>query len=74
MHEKTTLAGVRMLRERNRNESICEILGIEPIEDKSRKNRLRWCGHIRKNPIDVTERKSDRTYLNRNARGRVKPK
>ena len=57
-----TLAGVRILRERNRNESI-----REPIEDKH-------LSHIRRRPIDLTERKNDRTILNRSSRGRGRPK
>ena len=64
----------RILRERNRNVSIREIVGIEPIEDKLGENRLRWCGHIRRRPIDVTERKNDRIILKRNSRGRGRPK
>ena len=36
----------KTLKDRIRNEHIREMVGVAPIEDKMRENRLRWFGHI----------------------------
>ena len=36
----------KTLKDRIRNEHIWEMVGVAPIEDKMRENRLRWFGHI----------------------------
>ena len=43
--------------EKVRNENIRSLVGITPIEDKMRDNRLRWFGHIRHRLIDTTVKK-----------------
>ena len=40
-----------------RNEDIRMLIGIAPIENKMRENRLRWFGHIRRRPIDALIRR-----------------
>ncbi|KAI0502648.1 hypothetical protein KFK09_017604 [Dendrobium nobile] len=46
------------LRDRIRNEHICEKVGVAPVEDKIRESRLRWFSHIKRKPSDdpVAER------------------
>ena len=43
-----------------RNEDICQLVGVAPIEDKMRENCLRWFGHIgcrsRDAPIRMMEK------------------
>ena len=48
----------KTLKDRIRNEHIREIVGVAPIEDKMRENRLRWFGHIQRKPLDALVRKS----------------
>ena len=36
-----------------RNEDIRSLVGVVPIEDKMRENRLLWFGHIRRRSIDA---------------------
>ena len=40
-------------KEKVRNEDICCQVGIAPIEDKLRENRLRWFGHIKRKSRDA---------------------
>ena len=40
-----------------RNEDIRTLVGVAPIEDKMRKNRLRWFGHIGCRPTDAPVRR-----------------
>ena len=64
----------KTLKERIRNEHIREMVGVAPIEDKMRENRLRWFGHIQRKPLDASVRKSDLLTIHGNARGRGRPK
>ena len=50
------------------------MVGVAPIEDKIRENRLRWFGHIQRKPLDALVRKSDFLTIHGNARGRGRPK
>ena len=64
----------KTLKDRNRNEHIRELVGVAPIEDKMRENRLRWFGHTQRKPLDAPIRKSDLLTIHGNARGRGRPK
>ena len=35
-----------------KNEVIRNLVGVAPIEDKMRENRLRWFGHVGRRPIE----------------------
>lgn len=79
---KVSVAEMRMLRwmcgktrkDRIRNENIRERVGVAPIEDKMRENRLRWFGHVQRRPLTAPVRKSDIVQIEGNARGRGRPK
>ena len=42
-----------------RNANIHDMVSVAPIEDKLRKNRLRWVGHICHRPTDALVRRSE---------------
>jgi hypothetical protein len=79
---KISVAEMRMLRwmcgktrrDRIRNETIREMVGVAPIEEKLRENRLRWFGHVYRRPADAVVKRVDRLALGRNAQGRGRPK
>ena len=64
---KMSVAEMRMLRwmcgktrkDKIKNANIHDLVGVVPIEDKLRENRLRWFGHICRKPTDVVVKKSD---------------
>jgi len=76
------VAEMRMLRwlcgntrkYRVRNEYIREKVGVTPIENKLRENRLRWFGHIQRRRVDAPVRKSDMITISGKRRGRGRPK
>ena len=53
----------RTRRYKIRNEWIRKIIEVAPIEEKIRKNRLRWFGHIQRRPINAHVRKSDTIHI-----------
>ena len=63
--QKINIADMRMLRwmcdktnmDKVRNENIRMLIGIAPIENKMKENRLRWFGHIRCKLMDALVRK-----------------
>ncbi|CAL5373127.1 unnamed protein product [Camellia sinensis] len=65
--DKMSVAEMRMLRwmcgktrqDRIRNECIREWVGVAPIEDKLRENRLRWFGHIQRRPTEAVVKRCD---------------
>ena len=80
---KMIVAEMRMLRwvcgktrrDKVRNEWICKMIEVAPIEEKMRENRLRWFDHIQRKPINAPVRKSDAIHVEGNdARGRGRPK
>jgi hypothetical protein len=79
---KMSVAEMRMLRwmcgktrrDRVRNETVREIVGVAPIEEKLRENRLRWFGHVYRRPGDAIVKRADRIALGSNATGRGRPK
>ncbi|GLS47117.1 hypothetical protein GCM10007884_51210 [Methylobacterium brachythecii] len=80
--DKISVAEMRMLRwmcgktrkDKIRNEHIREILGVAPIEQKMRENRLRWFGHVQRRPLDAPVRKCEVLIPDCNTRGRGRPK
>ena len=52
------------------NANIRDMVGVVPIKDKMRKNRLRWFEHIYRKSTNVVVRKNDRIIDNENTRGR----
>ena len=61
-------------RDRIRNETAREMVGIAPIEEMLRENRLRWFGHVYRRPADAVVKRVDRIALGRNTQGRGRPK
>ena len=61
-------------RDKIRNEQICKMIEVAPIEEKMRENRLRWFGYIQRRSINVPIKKSDAIHIEDNARGRGRPK
>ena len=61
-------------KDRFRNANIRDIVGIELIEVKLRKNTLRRFGHICHRSIDAVGRRNDMIVSNDNTRGRGRPK
>ena len=43
-----------------KNEDIRNLVRIAPIEDKMRKNRLRWFNHVERRPIDTPVRRVEK--------------
>ena len=43
-----------------RNEDILSLVGVAPIENKIRENRLRWFGHIWRRPTDAPVRRVEK--------------
>lgn len=40
-------------KDRMKKENIWSKLGITPIEDKMRENRIRWFGYVHRRPINA---------------------
>ncbi|CAH9108779.1 unnamed protein product [Cuscuta europaea] len=80
--QKMSVAEIRMLRwmcghtrkDRVRNEAIRQRVGVAPIEDKMRKSRLRWFGHVRRRPSDAPVRRVEMCGEEAGKRGRGRPK
>ena len=51
-----------------------DMVGVAPIEDKLRENRLRWFRHICRRPIDAVVKISYMIIGKDNTRGRGRPK
>jgi hypothetical protein len=79
---KMSVAEMRMLRwmcgktrrDRIRNETVREMVGVAPIDEKLRENRLRWFGHVYRRPTEAIVKRADRIALHSNAPGRGRPK
>ncbi|KAL7247477.1 hypothetical protein ACSBR2_002399 [Camellia fascicularis] len=80
--DKMSVAEMRMLRwmcgktrqDRIRNECIREWVGVAPIEDKLRENRLRWFGHIQRRPTEAVVKRCDAVTVDGSVRGRGRPR
>nr|XP_009780391.1 PREDICTED: uncharacterized protein LOC104229434 [Nicotiana sylvestris] len=64
----------REIKEKIRNEVIKYKMGVTPVEDKLRKSRLRWFGHVMRRDIDAPIRRCERLNIEglRKGRGRQK--
>lgn len=79
---KMKVAEMRMLRwmcghtrkDKIRNEIIRKKLGVVPIEDKMRENRLRWFGHVSRRPSEAPVRRLEGWQGEKKMRGRGRPK
>ncbi|KAL4179082.1 hypothetical protein AMTRI_Chr13g118290 [Amborella trichopoda] len=61
-------------RDRIRNESIGENLGIAPIGDKMRESRLRWAGHVWHQPSTTHVKRCELVQVEGLKRARGRPK
>ncbi|KAI8523158.1 hypothetical protein RHMOL_Rhmol13G0051900 [Rhododendron molle] len=61
-------------RDRIRNETVREMVGVAHIEEKLRENRLRWFRHVYRRPGDAVVKRADMIVLGSNATGRGRPK
>ena len=57
-----------------RNEVIRSLVGIVPIEDKMRENRLRWFDHVGRRPIDAPVRRVEKIDIEQGKKLRRRPK
>ena len=60
--------------DRIKNVVIRERVGVAPLDDKLRKTRLKWFGHVRRRSINAPVRKCETINLShcRRGRGRLK--
>ena len=49
-------------------------IGVAPIEEKMRENRLRWFGHVQRRPTDAPVRRVKRIKLGQVKRAQGRPK
>ena len=49
-------------------------LGVAPISDKLRENRLRWFGYVCRRPVDAPARKVEKINIHGPRKGRGRPK
>ncbi|PHT70232.1 Reticulon-like protein B4 [Capsicum annuum] len=61
-------------RDRARNETIREKVGVTSVECKMREARLRWFGHVKRRGMDAPVRRCERLALDGFRRGRGRPK
>ncbi|KAF3636900.1 1-aminocyclopropane-1-carboxylate oxidase -like protein 1 [Capsicum annuum] len=79
--KKLKVTEIRMLRwmcglirrDRVRNETIQEKVGVASLEDKMRKVRLRWFGHVMRRGTDAPVHRCERLALDSFRRGRGWP-
>ena len=57
-----------------RNEIIRSLVGVAPIEDKMRENRLRWFGHIGLRPMDAPIKRVEKIDFEQSKKLRGRPK
>ena len=50
-------------RDEVRNNDICTKIGVAPIEEKVKENRLRWFGHVRRRLTDALVQQVERIKL-----------
>ncbi|KAM3288909.1 hypothetical protein P3S67_022339 [Capsicum chacoense] len=80
--QKIKVAEMRMLRwmygltrgDKVRNETIREKVGVTLMENKMRKVRLRWFGHVMRTGMDAPVRRCERLALDGFRKGRGRPK
>ena len=64
----------KIMMDRVKNEDIRSLVGVAPIEDKIRKNRLRWFGHVGRRPIDAPVRMVEKIDIEQGKKLRGIPK
>ena len=57
-----------------RNEDSRSLVGVAPIEDKMRENRLRWFGHIGRRPMDAPIKRVEKIDIKQGKKLRGRPK
>ena len=57
-----------------RNKDILSLVGVASIENKMRKNRLRWFGHIGLKRMDASVRRVEKIDIKKDKKFRGKPK
>jgi hypothetical protein len=80
--QKINVAEMRMLRwmsgntikDKLKNDFIRHKIGVAPIEDKLRENRLRWFGHILRRPKNAPVRRGEFFNMGETKRKRGRPK
>ena len=65
---------VKLEKIRVRNEDIRKMVGVAPIQDKLRENRLRWFGHVQRRPIEAVVRRCDTGVAEGTSRGSGRPR
>lgn len=61
-------------KDKIRNEVIRDKVGVAPLEDKMRKSRLRWFGHLKRRNTDAPLRRCERLTVAGQRRGRGRHK
>lgn len=46
-----------------KNEVICDIVGVVPMDEKMREARLRWFGHMKRRSVDAPIRRCERLLV-----------
>jgi len=54
-----------------RNEVIRDLVKLAPIEDKMRKNRIRWFDHVKRRSVDAPVRRCQRINILEVKKGEV---
>ena len=62
------------LRDKSRNEFICNRMEIASIKNKMRDNCFRWFGHVQRRPLSEIVRKGELNNIEGVRRDRVRPK
>ena len=60
--------------DKRKNEDIRSLVGVAPIKDKIRENRLRWFGHIGHRPMNAPVRKVEKIDIAQGKKLRGRPK
>ena len=63
----------KIMMDRVKNEDIRSLVGVTMIEDKMRKNRLRWFDHGRRRPIDTPVRRVEKIDIEQGKKLRGRP-
>ncbi|CAL5393655.1 unnamed protein product [Camellia sinensis] len=79
---KMSVVEMRMLKwmcsktrkDRVRYEYIREWVGVVPIGDKLRENRLRWFGHIQRRPTEAVVKRCDTVTVDGSVKGNGRPR
>ena len=80
--QRINVAEMQMLRwmcgkirmDRVRNEDIRSLVGVAPIEDKMRENRLQWFGHVGRRPIDAPVKRVEKIDIEQDKKLKGRPK